>query len=267
MMSSAKQAMLQSLLKEGFAASSKSPAQLDPALLEGIEARLLPMGFSQQQVLEAATALSGRAAVRATGSVSKSEAAAELALDWLFIHLPSDQMPRQYRTGGLFVMQRCPLKGYIVWLFAWKLHDGMRSPQCSSHVVFTATSTVAVISSNIKREACNPRSDKAPGSVEAVAEAEGHRMDSVLRLGAFGYTPSECSTALAESQGKELVALQELYRGLTGMIAWMAQRLLPAWIQRAIYSIQSPSAPTPPFLVRLQGYCPQPRRRCPCGMG
>ncbi len=103
-MSSSKQAMLQALLKEGFAAaagsSSASAAPLDPSLLAAVEAQLLPMGFSQQQVRQAAAGVAGRAC-KATGSTSASEAAAELALDWLFIHLPSEQMPKQFRLGEL----------------------------------------------------------------------------------------------------------------------------------------------------------------------
>ena len=105
MMSSTKQAMLQSLLKDGFAAasgaqsgSSASAVPLDPAVLADVESQLLPMGFSQQQVRQAAAAVSGRAG-GPTGSTSASDAVSELALDWLFIHLSADQMPRQYRTG------------------------------------------------------------------------------------------------------------------------------------------------------------------------
>ena len=110
MMSSTKQAMLQSLLKDGFAAaagtqsgSSASAVPLDPVILAGVESQLLPMGFSQQQVRQAAAAVSGRAG-RPTGSTSASDAVSELALDWLFIHLSADQMPRQYRTGGSAVL-------------------------------------------------------------------------------------------------------------------------------------------------------------------
>ena len=62
MMSSSKQEMLQALLKDGFAAtaaaagsgsasSSSRNAPVDPEVLSGIESRLIPMGFSKQQVI------------------------------------------------------------------------------------------------------------------------------------------------------------------------------------------------------------------------
>lgn len=101
-MSEAKQALLQSLLKEGFAASSgaqgttapgRHAAAPDPALLAEVEAQLLPMGFSQQQVEQATAAVAGHRKLATTG-------AADLALDWLFIHLSRDQLPAHFTRGA-----------------------------------------------------------------------------------------------------------------------------------------------------------------------
>ena len=103
-MSEAKQALLQSLLKEGFAASSgaqnpegsgssaRRAAPLDPVLLAEVESQLLPMGFSQQQVQQATAAVAGHRKLATTS-------AADLALDWLFIHLSRDQLPAHFTRG------------------------------------------------------------------------------------------------------------------------------------------------------------------------
>ena len=94
--------------------------------------------------------------------------------------------------------------------------------------VCAATSTVAVISNNRTRDAeysrSNEVSDNVP-SLEVVGGCETVLMDSVLHFGSFGYTPSECNGSLAKSQGKELVALQELYHGLTGRFSGLLVHL------------------------------------------
>ena len=261
MMSSSKQEMLQSLLRDGFAAagsvsSSKAPTPLDPDLLKGIEERLLPMGFSQKQVQQAALALSGRAAVRATGSVSASEVAAEQALDWLFIHLPSDQMPRQYRTGDTGV-DACH-EGKAIFQGQCGSEDSnlCAFPEVILKFVLAATSTVAVISNSRTRDAEYSRGNEALESVPSPEAVEDREvlMDSVLQLGSFGYTPSECSGALAKSQGNQLVALQELYHGLTGRFFWPLSSFVSVII--FVTTIQAAFALHP--TLRLQGHCSWP---------
>ncbi|GAX74060.1 hypothetical protein CEUSTIGMA_g1510.t1 [Chlamydomonas eustigma] len=173
MLSSSKQAMLQALLKDGFAASAAadgshgSLALVNPDLLQSVELRLLPMGFTKPQVLQAVAAVARKAC--RTGSESAAESAVELARDWLFIHTPNDQLPRQYRAS---------------------------------------TSTVTIISK---------RSDSNQSSETVVAPLSPLPDLVACSLGAFGYTPSECASALCDGDGTEIGSLQLLYQRLTGI--------------------------------------------------
>ena len=120
-----------------------------------------------------------------TGSMATSEVAAELALDWLFIHLPSDQMPRQHRT---------------------------------------ATSTVTVMSGRNNTsggggggDGVNGHDISAPTVDFSVSDSTLQEQQSVIaHLGLFGYTPSECRSALVQCSGDQRAALQDLFAGLTG---------------------------------------------------
>ncbi len=184
-MSSEKQAMLQALLREGYSSaprSSEAPP-LDPELLRRVEEKLLPMGFGQSQVRQAAEAVAGRA--RASASDSVADSAADLALDWLFIHLPSEQLPRQFRA--------------------------------------TKSSVTVIKRNNAPSSAAAAKEEEDDGSdashaAQSFQGSEG-RANSVRRLGAFGYAPSECLRALEASGGDETAALQALFEQLTGVAA------------------------------------------------
>jgi hypothetical protein len=193
-----------------------------------------PLFCRPSQVQQATSAVASRGA-----SASKPEAAVELALDWLFIHLPRAQLPKQFRAGQspvtrssmllmacFFVQVACvspcgPLRTFLLppsssaspWPFhmlTTRPHSTFPHPANLLLPPGTATNAVSVLSN--KSFKVDPLGTSPDGSGPRVPPDPA----AASRLGAWGYTPPECSAALSACNNDETAAFQRLFEGLTG---------------------------------------------------